>query len=197
MTTCPDRSALRFAVPAGLALAALLSSASASAQAEAPGYRGEAALYPIEIEPHFSFGAENVYGATGFGAGMRLSIPVIAGYLGRVPDNLAISFGGDFLHYDNCYFGNDCGANYLMLPVAAQWNIFVAHRVSIFGEGGVFVYKGFFNGCAPDGGPGCSPPSDFGILPTLAVGARFHLGRNASLTARLGYPTSTLGVSFL
>jgi hypothetical protein len=159
--------------------------------------RDEPRLYPLEIEPHFSFGAENVYGATGLGAGLRLSIPLISGYLGRVPDNLAISFGGDFLHYENCYYGNECGANYLMLPVAAQWNIFVARRVSVFGEAGVFVYKGFFNGCGPGDGPGCSPPSDFGVLPTLALGARIHMGDNVSFVARLGYPTITLGVSFL
>jgi hypothetical protein len=84
-----------------------------------------------------------------------------------------------------------------MLPIAAQWNVFVARRVSLFGEAGAFIYKGFFDGCAPGDGPGCSPPSDFGVLPTLAIGARIHIGDNASFTARIGYPTMTLGVSFL
>jgi hypothetical protein len=187
----------RFTV-GGLSVAALFAAMPARAQGETPAPpRDEPSLYPIEIEPHFSFGAENVYGATGFGAGLRLSIPVITSLLRRVPDNLAISFGGDVIHYDNCFFGNDCGANYLMLPVAAQWNVFVARRVSVFGEAGVFVYKGFFDGCGPNDGPGCSPPSDFGVLPTLAVGARIHMGDNASFTARIGYPTITFGVSFL
>jgi hypothetical protein len=195
--TTRSRSLPLHCFSAGVALAALFGATSAGAQGEAPSYHDEARLYPIEFEPHFAFGAENVYGATGFGAGLRVGVPIVSGFLGRVPDNLAISFGGDFLHYDNCYYTNDCGANYLMLPVAAQWNIFVARRVSIFGEGGAFIYKGFFNGCAPGDGPGCSSPSDFGILPTLAVGARFHIGDNASFTARIGYPTMTLGVSFL
>jgi hypothetical protein len=167
------------------------------AQGEAPSQRDELPLYPIEIEPHFAFGAENVYGATGLGAGLRLSIPLITGHLGRIPDNLAIGFGGDFLHYDNCYYRNDCGANYLMLPAVAQWNVFVARRVSLFGEAGLFVYKGFFDGCGPGDGPGCSAPSDFGVLPTVAIGARIHIGDNVSFVARLGYPTMTLGVSFL
>jgi hypothetical protein len=159
--------------------------------------RFDAAEYPIEVEVHASFGAENVYGTTGFGAGLRLSVPVVAGMLGRrVSDNLAISFGGDILHYDNCYYSGRCGADYLMFPVAAQWNIFFGRRVSLFGEAGAFVYKGFFDGCAL-GDVNCSAPRDFGILPTLAVGARVHLGRNAAFIARLGYPTSTLGVSFL
>ncbi len=160
-------------------------------------YVQEPSAYPIEVEPHFSFGADNVYGEAGVGAGLRFSVPVVSSLLVRVPDNLAISFGGDFLHYDNCYFGSECGANYLILPVAAQWNIFPAPRVSFFAEGGVFLYKGFFNECGPLDGPGCVAPSDFGLLPTLAVGARILMGGNASFIARLGYPTFTLGVSFL
>ncbi len=62
----------------GVSLAALFAATPARAQGETPAPpRDEPSAYPIEIEPHFSFGAENVYGATGFGAGLRLSIPVI------------------------------------------------------------------------------------------------------------------------
>jgi len=157
----------------------------------------EPRLYSFEIEPHFSFGAENVYGSTGYGAGLRLSVPFLTGQLGRVPDNLAITFGGDVLHYDNCYFATNCGANYLLLPVAVQWNILVARQFSIFGEGGAYVYKGWVTSCGPADGPGCTTPSDFGVLPTFAIGGRLHLGDNVALTLRLGYPTMTLGVAFL
>lgn len=157
----------------------------------------EPSAYPIEVEPHFAFGAENVYGVAGYGGGLRLSIPIVASLLDRVPDNLAISFGADLLHYENCYFPQHCGANYLMLPLAGQWNVFVARRVSLFAEGGAFFYKGFFDLCAPGDPPNCAPPSEFGVLPTLAIGARIHMGDTASFTARLGYPTSTLGISFL
>jgi hypothetical protein len=158
--------------------------------------RFESSLYAIENEPHFTFGPENVFGTAGFGGGLRIGIPLIAGRLGRVPDNLAISFGADILHYDNCYFANDCGANYLMFPVAAQWNIFVARRVSIFLEGGAFLYKGWFDECGP-GNNGCAAPSDFGVLPTVAVGGRVHISRFSALTLRVGYPTTTFGLSFL
>jgi hypothetical protein len=58
--------------------------------------------------------------------------------------------------------------------------------VSIFVEGGVFVHKGFFDGAAR-----CSPPPDFGVLPTLAVGGRIHLGDDVLLIARVGFPTVT------
>jgi hypothetical protein len=156
----------------------------------------EASLYPVEIEPHFTFGPENVYGAAGFGGGLRVGIPFVVGHVGRAPDNLAISFGADILHYDNCFFANDCGANYLMAPVALQWNVFVARRVSVFAEAGAFVYRGWFDECGPDNN-GCSAPSDFGVLPTVAVGGRVHIGRFSAFTLRIGYPTTTLGLSFM
>jgi hypothetical protein len=184
---------------AGLAVVSLACVAlPAIAQAqERAADREEASLYPLEIEPHFSFGAENVYGATGFGGGLRVGIPLAYGHVGRLPDNIAFSFGGDLLHYDNCYYATNCGANYVLLPAAAQWNVQVARRVSVFLEGGLFVYKGWFDGCNAVDGPGCYAPSDFGVLPTFALGARIHMGDNVSFTARLGYPTTTLGLSFL
>ncbi|HEY8087092.1 MAG TPA: hypothetical protein VIF09_04590 [Polyangiaceae bacterium] len=175
----------------------MLAAADESVRIDMPPARESAASYRLELEPHFAFGAENVYGASGFGAGLRVGVPLFAGALGSVPDNLAISFGGDVLHYDNCYYARDCGANYLLVPVALQWNVFVARPVSVFLEGGAFLYKGWFDGCAPGDGPGCSAPSNFGILPTVALGGRLHLGRDVALTLRLGYPTTTLGVSFL
>jgi hypothetical protein len=192
----------RWFLISGVATAVLAPSAIASADAvlttEKPAPPAEeASVYPLEIEPHLTFGPENVYGASGFGAGLRLGVPLAFGHLGSVPQNLAIGFGADVLHYDNCFFGTDCGANYLLVPVAAQWNVFVARPVSVFGEGGVYFYKGWFAGCGPGDGPGCSSPSDVGLLPTIAVGARFHLAPSAALTLRLGYPTTTLGVSFL
>jgi len=182
--------------------AASLATICAPAVARAQGPEGappdrDPSAYPLEVEPHFAFGAGGIYTASGVGAGLRVSIPVVSDLLHAVPDNLAITFGGDLLHYDDCYYGNDCGANYLLLPVGVQWNVFVARRVSLFAEAGVFVFKGFFNQCASGTGPGCSAPSDFGLGPLLGVGVRVHLGDNVSFTARLEYPTMTLGVSFL
>jgi hypothetical protein len=152
--------------------------------------------YGLEVEPHFAFGADNVYGTSGFGGGVRLGIPLAVGHIGRAPQNIALTFGGDILHYDNCYYGSYCSANYLVLPAAVQWNVFVARPVSLFLEGGAFLYKGWFDGCEI-GDSGCSAPSDFGLLPTFALGGRIHLGDDVALTLRLGYPTTTLGVSFL
>jgi len=156
----------------------------------------EPTAYPIEVEPHFTFGAGDVYGPTGFGAGARLGVPLAVGHLGRVPQNLALSFGGDLLHYDYCYYGSFCSANYLMVPVAAQWNLGVARPLSVFLEGGAFLYRGWFDECGP-GNAGCAAPPDLGLLPTVAVGGRVHFSNDVALTLRFGYPTSTIGVSFL
>jgi hypothetical protein len=189
--------ALSRTLAAGALVATIALPSVALADGEAP-YRFEnRADYGLEVEPHFAFGAENVYGATGFGAGLRVSIPLVYGHIGRLPDNLAFSFGGDVLHYDNCYYATNCGANYVMLPAAAQWNVYVARRVSLFLEGGVFVYKGWFDRCDALDGAGCNAPSDFGLLPTVAIGGRIHMGDNVSFIARVGYPTTTFGLSFL
>jgi hypothetical protein len=197
-TTAPFSSLLL----AGLSLTAIAWAPTARAdvvlRAEAPQPPNEStAVYPVEIEPHLAFGPENVYGASGYGAGVRFGVPVAFGHLGSVPQNLAVGIGLDLLHYDNCYFGTICGANYLLVPAAAQWNLFVTQPVSVFAEGGAYLYKGWFTGCGPGDGPGCVPPSDFGLLPTIALGGRFRLGPSAALTLRIGYPTTTLGVSFM
>jgi hypothetical protein len=154
------------------------------------------AAYALEIEPHFTFGAGNVYGRTGFGGGLRLGAPLAAGHLGNLSDNIAITFGADIVHYENCYYSSNCGANYLIAPVAAQLNLFVARSVSLFAEGGLFLYKGWLTPCG-FGNVGCDAPSTFGVLPTLALGVRVHFTRNTAFTVRLGYPTITLGLSFM
>ena len=193
-----NRGLARWLVTAA-SLATICTPAIASAQGptESPSPDRDPSAYPLEVEPHFAFGAGGIYTASGVGAGLRVSIPIVSDLLHAVPDNLAITFGGDMLHYGNCYYDNYCGANYLLLPVAAQWNVFVARRVSLFAEAGVFVFKGFFNKCGSGDGPGCAAPSDFGLGPLLGVGVRVHLGDNVSFTARLEYPTMTVGVSFL
>lgn len=194
--TC-KRGATRLSLLGSLFVAVLAVPATAGAQGEVTmeGLR-EPTAYPFEIQLHLSFGADNVYGASGFGAGLRVGIPLAVGHIGRLPQNLALSVGGDILHYDSCYYGDYCSANYLAVPAALQWNVGIARPVSLFLEGGVFVYKGWFDHCGP-GDANCDAPSDFGLLPTVAIGGRVHLGENVALTLRVGYPTTTLGVSFL
>ncbi|HEY2516913.1 MAG TPA: hypothetical protein VGI39_38845, partial [Polyangiaceae bacterium] len=72
----------------GIVGAAALIPASASAQqvvVERTYVAEERSVYPLEVEPHFAFGADNVYGNAGYGGGLRIGIPFAYGHLGRVP----------------------------------------------------------------------------------------------------------------
>src|SRR5262245_45450130 len=94
--------------------------------------------YPIEVEPHVLGGFAPRYGASGLGAGLRLSVPVAdQGLLPKVNDTVAVTFGADFLQSVGCSEGR-CDANYLLMPVAAQWNFYTARKWSLFGEPGMF-----------------------------------------------------------
>lgn len=162
--------------------------------APAPTRVSRTTSYPLEIEPHLTFATGDSH--NGFGGGLRLGVPIFQGTVDRAPQNLALSFGADFAHYDNCYYGtacsNDYQANYLLVPAAVQWNVGVARSIGLYLEGGAFLYKGWVERCNS-----CGLPPDFGVQPTLAIGARVHMGDDLALNMRLGYPTITIGVSFL
>jgi len=194
MRTPPCGPLLRIAVR-GLAFAAVTLPSGISMAQETIRDPGRHPVYPVEVEPHALVGWDNLYGGTGIGAGLRLSIPIVQdGFVKSIDDSVAIGFGVDWLHYSGCYFNGECSANYLMFPVAMQWNFFFTRHWSAFGEPGLFLYKGFIDGC---GSPGCQEPTSFGVRPAIAVGGRYHFNDNVTLTMRLGYPTISAGVSFL
>jgi hypothetical protein len=179
---------------------------------------GDHPNYAIEVEPqgalgwtHYNRGPDD-----GLGLGARFSIPIVEnGFVSNINDSVAISFGVDWLHYSGtacyayyydyrppppppapCYYVGD--ANYLFLPVTLQWNFFVGRQWSVFAEPGVSVYHGFFDYCAaaPPGAP-CANPSSTGVDPAIFVGGRFHFSDHAALVMRLGYPTLSIGISFM
>jgi hypothetical protein len=166
--------------------------------------RARTTAYHLEIEPHLSVGASDLHAnseyGVGYGGGVRIGIPFVHGYIDRSPQNLALTLGGDFLHYDSCQFGMQCVhpyvANYVVAPAALQWNVGVARSISLFLEVGAFLYKGWVSQCAP-GDTSCVVPPDFGVLPTAAIGGRLHITNDVAATLRLGYPATTLGVSFM
>ena len=191
------------AVTLGLAVAVGSSVAFAGDQTiKTPGDHPH---YAIEVEPHglFGFGALNSWGGFGFGAGLRLSIPIVQnGFVKQINNSVAITFGGDFLHYESCYYAvYGCGANYLYFPVAMQWNFFVAKSWSVFPEIGVAPYYGFFDNYCDTLNPNlrgyCSSPSHFSVTPWFNVGGRYHFNEHVALTMRVGWPTISVGVSFM
>lgn len=195
-------------------LAVLMSSSAASAQTliRQPG---EHVDYAIELEPHLLFGLFDPPGlpdGTGVGAGVRLTIPVVKnGFVPTINNSVGISFGVDWVHYEgNEFVMGRCArrepgpggtsicteilapaggsSNYLYFPVAMQWNFWLAEKFSVFGEPGLALYYEKSR---------IEPESHVGIAPVFLVGGRWHFLRRAMLTARIGYPAMSLGVSVL
>ncbi|MCL2778596.1 MAG: hypothetical protein FWD73_11375 [Polyangiaceae bacterium] len=154
--------------------------------------------YSVEVEPHGVLGWADLYTSSGFGLGGRFSIPIVdPGFIPTINNNVAISFGIDWVHYTGCYYaGTHCGADYFMFPVALQWNFWLTKQWSVFGEPGLFIYHGFYNNDFCNGLVGCSNPTVTSIDPAFFVGARYHFNNRTALTMRVGYPYLSIGVSF-
>jgi hypothetical protein len=198
---------LHTAIPFGLAV--VLGATLANAGDQTIRTPGDHPHYAIEVEPHglFGFGGLGAWGGFGFGAGLRLSIPVMQnGFIPKINNSVAITFGGDFLHYENCYstiygLGYGCAANYLYFPVALQWNFFVAQKWSVMAELGAAPYYGFFDNYCDNLNQQqrlfCTSPSHFSVTPWFNAGGRYHFNEHVALTLRIGWPTFSVGVSFM
>ncbi len=185
-----------YAVPfvAALAVATVPAVAHAQTIIRQPGEHPD---YHVEIEPHGVLGLAwwdfGPYGTFGFGGGARFSIPLCKNcFVRKINNNVAISFGADFVSYP---FGNAAFVfTDLYLPVAMQWNFFLSKKWSVGGEVGFAPVIGVFydyNYCA---GPGCQ---NWWVYPDAGVVARYHFNDKVSLTMRLGFPEFfNVGVSF-
>jgi len=166
--------------------------------------------YTLELEPHLVAGLANPPGpgvGQGGGGGLRGSIVVSRdGFIPTANDSLAIGFGIDAIHYRGAYGADYFGTcvartpgpagtsvctevdtpggprNYLFVPLVLQWNFWLTDRWSAFVEPGIDLYFTAHHG---------------GITPSLGIGGRFQLNDVVSLIFRLGWPTATVGVSFL
>jgi hypothetical protein len=139
-------------------------SAPQSAQAQISGIRPEVHL---DLALH---------GDPGIGA--RLDIPIVpAGLLDETVDELAISPGIDLLIDKDLWIG---------LPVALQWNFYVAQKWSVFPELGLALFFGDH-----------PKKNDVGLDLLVAMGGRYHLNARNALVLRLGWPFGLqFGVTF-
>ncbi len=159
----------------------------------------------FELEPHLLFSpfdAPDFPSNGGYGVGVRGTIEIVPdGFIPSLNDSVGIGFGLDWLYYDGvegrafcrtrqyvngvsvCVETTARGSSYVFVPVVMQWNFWLARRWSAFGEPGLALTH--WN----DGG--------FGVEPVFSAGGRFHFSDSVALTARLGYPAFSLGVSFL
>jgi hypothetical protein len=196
---------------AGLALGSAILVLSGNALAQSTIRQpGERVQYSFEAEPHLlvgPFAPPGFEGGTGFGAGFRGTIEIVPrGFIGPLNDSIGIGFGADWLHYPwagdprgQCLAfttgqagvpvcveveGAGSRANYIFLPVVMQWNFWLTRQWSVFGEPGIALHLREFD--------------DIGFQPfVFYAGGRFHFSERATLTIRLGYPSFSLGVSFL
>lgn len=191
---------------ASLGLATLVAApASAQSTIKQPGNRPH---YVFEAEPHLDLGLVDPPGfgaGTGWGAGFRGTVEIVKnGFISKLNNSVGIGFGLDYLRYDGwqgprgqCerFQPGPAGVpicvrvsgrnhvNYFYLPVVMQWNFWLHRNWSVFGEPGVAFY--FDDG-------------HFDFTPfVLYAGGRYHFNDRIALTMRIGYPSFSLGVSFL
>jgi hypothetical protein len=169
---------------------------------------GDHPPYKVELEPHLALGWGHLYRGNGLGVGARVGIVIVDnGFIKTINNSVAISFGADWIRYSDCYYYDGrgrleygCGASYFVFPVTMQWNFWLTPRWSVFGEPGLYFYHGLYDDyCRDRNGnlvANCGYPTRDGVDLALYVGGRFHFNDKVALTMRLGYPTSSVGVSF-
>jgi hypothetical protein len=168
---------------------------------------GDHPNYKVEIEPQAALGWGHLYHGNGFGVGARFSIPIVdVGFVKSINDSVAISFGFDWLRYGDCYYyenrgnrrlGYGCGASYFVFPVAMQWNFWLSPNWSVFAEPGLYLFHGVYDDYCDVRFVNCVQPTKTSVDLAFFAGGRFHFNETIALTMRLGYPTSSFGVSFL
>ncbi len=172
---------------------------------------GDHPKYVIEVEPHGHIGWDFIgYGSFGFGAGVRISIPFMDnGFVPKINNVPAISFGADWMHYEACYYrfqNYGCSANYFYFPVALQWNFYLTKHWVVMAEPGFAPYYGTYtdpcDNVPPADYQNCIrfrvQPTRFSVTPWVNFGARYLFNDHVALTMRVGYPTFfSIGVSFM
>jgi hypothetical protein len=166
--------------------------------------------YRLELEPHLVLGTDppGPGDGAGVGLGLRASFVILPeGFIRNVNDSVAVGVGFDFGHYYGSYHSDgprdECvhfetapdgtpvctettsyggRYNYVYVPAVLQWNFWLTQRWSVFAEPGFSLY--FYRHHA------------FEFAPAFYAGGRFLIRDGIAITGRLGYPASSIGVSF-
>ena len=154
--------------------------------------------YTLEAEPHLALGFIDPPGpahGTGIGLGARGTLEIVDnGFLPTINNTIGIGFGIDWIRYgggvcadpaDPADLTEPCekGHTNLWIPLVLQWNFWLSEDWSVFGEPGPALRL--------DDSHVTVEPLEFW------AGGRWHFADYAALTMRVGYPTFTVGVSFL
>ncbi len=123
-------------------------------------------------------------GYIGFGPGLIANIRILKnGFLPKVNNNVAIGIGAGLV------FDTD-GSVRLITPVVLQWNFWLTQHWSVFGEPGFAIEFPM----SPASNELSGEPVFFSW--SFSFGARYNFNDHIALVGRLGYPLTTIGVSF-
>lgn len=162
--------------------------------------------YVFEAEPHLLVGFIDPPGfghGNGYGLGFRGTIELVDnGFVSSINNTVGVGFGLDFVHYSRgrgrcvergparecLLWDDDVGIDNFWIPVVMQWNFWLSRNWSVFGEpGGALRFEA-----------GESGHDDFHIeYLQMYLGGRYHFADTMTLTMRVGYPTFSIGLSFL
>jgi hypothetical protein len=179
-------------------------SANAAADTLIIRHPGDHSRYAFEAEPHALLGVIKPPGegkGTGLGLGFRGTVTLLDnGFVPTINNSIGIGFGLDWVHYGHgrdhcvrdpgpsgvCNVDNSESINNLWFPVVMQWNFFLSRQWSVFGEPGLALHYE-------------SVPGDHSVRvdPHFYAGGRWHFSDRMTLTMRIGYPTFSVGVSFM
>ena len=154
----------------------VLSSREAQAQINSPGQHPQGP----ELEPHLILNPFDTGDKVSLGLGFRGTWQFGRNnFVDSINNSVGVGVGLDWLPY-RLHHGDCCGGA-LAIPVMLQWSFYFVRSFSMFIEPGVVAY--FDDGLEARW--------------ALQIGARWHFSSSAALTFRLGYPYTSLGVSFM
>lgn len=209
------QSAVRILIVGLVSLCTWLAARNARAEELVIKRPGDHPVYSVEIEPHIALAAVAARaGSNGIGLGGRFTIPLVQnGFIPTINNSVGVGFGVDWITYNGCYYwnnpyGNCTNLQSIWLPAVMQWNFFLSSHWSVFGEPGFAIsYNTWGSDCTgiytdPRGNSvsyDCGPrPNRFDVNPfVFFAGGRYHFSETVTLTARIGWPYATIGVSFM
>ena len=160
-----------------VAATVVCTSSSASADESIIKRPGDHPQYRFEAEPHGLFGFGGPFGPQAdAGVGFRGTIILVDnGFVKKINNSVGIGFGGDVFFRKGTVF----------LPVVMQWNFFLSTHWSVFAEPGFGIAAN------------SNVNYFFPLPPPGYLGGRYHFNDRIALTLRAGYPSFSVGVSFM
>ena len=206
------RRVCRTGLSAAAAAAMILAATEATADRLTIKYPGRHPHYVFEAEPHLNIGLIDPPGigaGKGIGAGFRGTLELVDnGFVDTINNTVGITFGFDYVNHgvderDQRCIDWDPGpttsrtddvclefresAHYFLIPVGMQWNFWLSEQWSVFGEPAAVIYLVDYE----------EEENELNLDVGIYAGGRWHFSPGAALTMRLGYPTFSVGVSFL